>query len=181
MIKRLFLLAVLCLLLGMPSFALQIQFVSKDEALAVVESKFEGKDVDIYYINSTLGSSTWDFFVDAEPLKGWEHECYVYNVNKKLTAGSTPLSRRHKYSMPPQDLKMTPAKVKNRYGGNVNVIPQISLNQNTPTINPVANRTYALIISGGVSQYNNYSRYWNDCSFIYQTFHGFHNLSLIHI
>lgn len=80
MIKRLFLLAVLCLLLGMPSFALQIQFVSKDEALAVVESKFEGKDVDIYYINSTLGSSTWDFFVDAEPLKGWEHECYINDV-----------------------------------------------------------------------------------------------------
>ena len=80
MIKRLFLLAVLCLLLGMPSFALQIQFVSKDEALAVVESKFEGKDVDIYYINSTLASSTWDFFVDAEPLKGWEHECYINDV-----------------------------------------------------------------------------------------------------
>lgn len=169
MIKRLFLSAILCVTLGLPLFATQmLPTVSIAEALAAVESKFEGKDVDIYYINNSL-STTWDFFVDAEPLKGWEHECYVFNVNTKLTAGSTPLMRRHKYTMPPKDLKMTPAKVKNRYGANVNLVPQILSNQNTPTVNPVANRTYALIISGGVSPYNNYSRYWNDCSFIYQT------------
>ncbi len=33
----------------------------------------------------------------------------------------------------------------------------------------VASRTYAIILSGGVNLYSNYERYWNDCSFIYQT------------
>lgn len=170
MIKRLFLLTLLSLICHVPVFALTSNFITKREALSAVEKAFEGKDVDIYYIqtNSTI-PNTWDFFIDAEPLKGWEHECYVYKVNSKRTTGSTPLMRKHKYTMPPEGLELKPAKVKNRYGVNVNVVPQISLNQNTPTINPVANRTYALIISGGVSPYNNYSRYWNDCSFIYQT------------
>ncbi len=164
MIKRLFLLTFLGLLCQVPVFALTSNFITQREALSAVETAFEGKDVDIYYIKTnSIIPSTWDFFIDAEPLKGWEHECYVYKVNSKRTTGSTPLMRKHKYTMPPEGLELKPAKVKNRYGGNVNVVPQISLNQNTPTINPVANRTYALIISGGVSPYNNYSRYWNDC------------------
>lgn len=144
--------------------------VSRDQALSVVEADFKGKDVDIYYITpSSINSATWDFFIDAEPLKGWEHECHVYKVNRKMTIPNKILAKKNKYTMPPQGLEMSPVKVKNRYGTNVNLIPQISLNQNSPVENPVANRTYALIISGGVSANNNYSRYWNDCSFIYQT------------
>ena len=82
MIKRLFLLAILYLLFSLSSFAQQMQtFITKPNALAIVESYFEGKDVDIYYIdNNSPSSITWDFFIDAEPLKGWEHECYINDV-----------------------------------------------------------------------------------------------------
>ena len=40
-----------------------------------------------------------------------------------------------------------------------------SLNEGAST----ASRTYAVILSGGVDKFSNYERYWNDCSFIYQT------------
>lgn len=45
-------------------------------------------------------------------------------------------------------------------------------NQRSPRSNATATaaqRTYAIILSGGVNKLSNYERYWNDCSFIYQT------------
>lgn len=47
--------------------------------------------------------------------------------------------------------------------------PRVARPTNTNLINNVADRTYAIIISGGAYPSANYSRYWNDCSFIYQT------------
>ena len=81
MIKRLFLLTFLGLLCQVPVFALTSNFITQREALSAVETAFEGKDVDIYYIKTnSIIPSTWDFFIDAEPLKGWEHECYINDV-----------------------------------------------------------------------------------------------------
>lgn len=50
-----------------------------------------------------------------------------------------------------------------------NVKPILKAPGTSNTPNPLAARTYALIISGGVNPVANYERYWNDCSFIYQT------------
>lgn len=37
------------------------------------------------------------------------------------------------------------------------------------TSSSTSNNCWAVIISGGVDMYNNYERYWNDCSWIYKT------------
>lgn len=57
----------------------QVQrFVPKQEALSIAQGQFRGQDVD-YYILDDSTSSTWNIFVDAEPMKGWQHRCGSYN------------------------------------------------------------------------------------------------------
>lgn len=47
--------------------------------------------------------------------------------------------------------------------------PIVSFGQTNDIQQQSANHTQAIILSGGYNMANNYQRYWNDCSFIYQT------------
>lgn len=147
----------------------QVQrYVSKQEALSIAQGQFRGQDVDYYLLDENM-SPTWQVFVDAEPMKGWKHDCYVIRIPKALDISHSTQFPQQWLTTPPQG-EYTPLLVTNRYGNNANSKPRVkkavpSLNEGAST----ASRTYAVILSGGVDKFSNYERYWNDCSFIYQT------------
>lgn len=87
--------------------------VSKEDALSIAERQFEGKDVDYYILNNGT-SLNWTIFVDAEPTKGWEHECYVLTIPKIITTSLSDAAPTRKVSgkLPPDD-NYEPLSVKN--------------------------------------------------------------------
>ena len=133
----------------------QVQrYVSKQKALSIVQEKFRGQDVDYYLIDENK-SPTWQVFVDAEPMKGWKHDCYVIRIPKSLDISHSTQFPQQLLTTPPQG-EYTPLLVTNRYGNNVNSKPRVkkavpSLNEGAST----ASRTYAVILSGGVDKFSN--------------------------
>ncbi len=146
--------------------------VDQKEAFAALKKTFTGKDVDYYALSNLLqlNANYWLFFVDAEPMKGWEHDCYLFTYPKTISDNATSVTPtlQQKLKVPPT-AKLIPYEVKNRYGTNANAKPAVT--KVTPSANEAtaAQRTYAIILSGGINSHANYERYWNDCSFIYQT------------
>lgn len=140
--------------------------ITKNDAYEVVKSLYPGCDYD-YYLVEDNETDVWRFFVDAAPLKGWEHECYLVSLPKSSNA-ATVVPNITSQSMPPS-ATLTPMANVNRYGANALEKPMLPDKSQSNGINPVAGRTYAIIVSGGANKNANYERYWNDCSFIYQT------------
>lgn len=153
----------------------QIRIVTQNEALTLLQQQFADRDVD-YYTLTTEGetvSSKWEFFVDADPLKGWEHECYVASCPRFTNnTGATPNIQLQRMNYPPDNIRLAPIAVTEHYGSNKHDKPYV-----VRTIRPdygdsnssPGERTYAVILSGGINPSANHERYWNDCSFIYQT------------
>lgn len=110
--------------------------------------------------------SCWLVFVDEDPGCGWEHPCkYVYLPRKR----SSPNCYEVVDSVcPPADVFLEPVAISNRYGENAAMKPSVPKVQ-TRGANPAAGHTYAVILNGGMTLTANSERYWNDCSFIYQT------------
>lgn len=148
----------------------QTHSVSTAEALAIAQRQFQGNDVD-YFILQDNDQKAWTIFVDAEPMKGWEHECYVLTIPKNITTSvdvAVPSSKELR-KLPPSG-NYAPLLVKHRYGiFNAESKPTVTKVPQSNAAKTVAQRTYAIILSGGVNKMSNYERYWNDCSFIYQT------------
>lgn len=158
----------MCCLFSSAAIA-QTNSVSKADALKIAQRQFQGRDVD-YFIQQDNNQTAWTIFVDAEPMKGWEHECYLLTIPKAITTSvntaipSSTVQRK----LPPSG-NFSPLSVKNRYGSNANSTPAVNKVSQTNAALTAAQRTYAIILSGGVNKMSNYERYWNDCSFIYQT------------
>lgn len=178
-IKFLFLL--LCCLINSPAIAQQMRDVSRQEALSIVKMCFNDQDVDYYLCDdpvlnvmsegeklSFLQSNAWIFFVDAEPMKGWEHDCYIFSIAKKIGKYQSPAPLSTKFRLPPMG-NFSPLEVKNRYGVRAFQKPYVKKATLTNEVKSAAGHTYAVILSGGHNKYSNYERYWNDCSFVYQT------------
>lgn len=175
----------LCLLVAClfssSAVAQQLRTVSKEEALFVAGLRFYDQDVDYYLCedavlkvksgkhNLTISQKeTWTFFVDADPMKGWEHDCYLVCVPRKVETSLPPGSKLFKFQLPPRG-NFSPLLVKNRYGAWANLKPRVKRAALTNDAKRAAEHTYAVILSGGVSKVSNKERYWNDCSFVYQT------------
>lgn len=138
-------------------------FVSEDEAVNYIEETYGGnKDMDIY--SGDYSATQWLVFVDLEPLRGWEHDCVYFYVDKTKPVKGPPLARAVAKKFPPSGIELTPRKIKSR-------VTRAPSNMKVPKIgsNATNTHTYAVILSGGGNKYSNYERYWNDCSFIYQT------------
>ncbi|WP_449304197.1 C13 family peptidase [Prevotella aurantiaca] len=178
-IKFLFLL--LCCLINSPAIAQQMRDVSRQEALSIVKMCFNEQDVDYYICDdpvlnvmsegeklSFLQSNAWIFFVDAEPMKGWEHDCYIVSIAKEIREYLYPTPLLTKFRLPPMG-NFSPLEVKNRYGVRAFQKPYVKKATLTNEVKSAAGHTYAVILSGGHNKYSNYERYWNDCSFVYQT------------
>ena len=76
-----FLYLLLCSMLPLQSSDLPLRPVSEAEALAVAQREFDGQDVD-YLIRRDNSTTEWTIFVDAEPMKGWTHDCYILTIPK---------------------------------------------------------------------------------------------------
>ena len=99
--------------------------ISKEEALEIVRAKFPGQDVD-YYISSDYFAYGWTVFVDAEPMKGWEHDCYICRFpNTRPQPSYVPSVSITQLKMPPTTGTFEPLEVKNRYGVTSTVKPRV--------------------------------------------------------
>lgn len=144
-------------------FSSSMQAGTIDDALKLAKQYFQKYDAD-YFQKIDPYTNDYIIYVDAEPMKGWPHKCYLVSVNKFTDM----LTDFNEYKYAP-DGEYVALDVKNRYGAYSNIKPavtKIASHINNPG---AAQRTYALILSGGVNKNCNYERYWNDCSFIYQT------------
>lgn len=155
------------------------------EAVSYVKTSFyQYDDVDFYVCTDTiLGTPYWLVFVDEEPMKGWEHQCVAFHIPKRILE-NTQLSfyQRTTLNRPPQGKNLIPYQPLNRYGIHSSDKPQVV---GDPLVNgnfsEAAIHTYAVIISGGISPISNHERYWNDCSYIYQTLVNKYNIPKSHI
>lgn len=142
------------------------QELTREELLYLSKKKFEGRDVD-YYIRSSVDNAKWEVFVDAQPLAGWHHECYLLSFPKfkaiafeEIEPGIDSLTLRPEGTFERLLVKDRISTLKTS---------PIFDNSNKVIATDSNNKTYALIISGGINVASNAPRYWNDCSFIYQT------------
>ncbi len=108
----------------------------------------------------TPKSASWFFFVDLMPYQSWGHPCQYIFVDCK-----TGEIKSIKSDFPPNlgdmdiiYVEKTPEKGK---------LFDFSKPLLKSTRVASTNNDYAVIISGGMDKYNNYERYWNDCSAIY--------------
>lgn len=74
--RKLFLTVLLSCLFFIPATA---RNVTVEEGLAILQNRFAEKDVDIYLLEDD-SSRIWRFFVDAEPMKGWERTAYLCRI-----------------------------------------------------------------------------------------------------
>lgn len=146
------------------------------EALDVaVKACSDNKSQYDYFISETSvkkdNSLFHAVFVDKKPGAGWEHPCaYVYVKTSRLSSEATPYHIVEEATHPKGTIKMRPIRVHDRYGSNSKFKPRVvKLNANAGEKNSFSGNTYAVILSGGLNMESNEERYWNDCSFIYQT------------
>ena len=163
--RKLFLTVLLSCLFFIPATA---RNVTVEEGLAALQNRFAEKDVDIYLLEDD-SSRIWRFFVDAEPMKGWEHTAYLCRIPKQTTSPTNlfPIFQAS-CKLPPAGT-LIPLLVKNRYGERATEKPRVNKANVSAREQEVADRTYAVILSGGANKNANYERYWNDCSFVFQT------------
>ncbi len=127
----------------------------------------------LYSAETQNGGSqdSWFIFVDEEPQKGWCHSCSMYEVGKTLIKDAIVFERTP-LTLPPTGFSYVLLRGRNLYSDKANMKPHVPVSipsQIGTNGLSAAQHTYAVIISGGVSPAANYERYWNDCSFIYQT------------
>ena len=135
--------------------------------------------VEILFDNSvSVPASSWVFFLDEQPTANWSHDASVIFVakssgnitRKKVSFFPKNISSWSKDLSQKKDLKRN-----NSFEENASIPDHLTFdsdgllrpNQFSKTSRK-CNNAYALIISGGIIPEKNYSRYWNDCSLIYQ-------------
>lgn len=158
-----------CTLLPDSSYAQSqnMRDVTKQEALAIAKSQFVEKDFDYYLVKSS-NPNDWQIFVDTDPLKGWEHPCFMLYIPKNISSkGSTIHPIKISLKLPP-DADLESLSVIDRGGNSCGEKPYVNKASLTNDEKMVAQHTYAVILSGGVNKNCNHERYWNDCSFVYQ-------------
>ena len=146
-----------------PSFVWAItREVSVTEAYYRNYSHFAG-NVNVYHYENT---GYHMFFVDKEPTKNWEHDCEYVFVTKTVEIPEDPVSTYLPAHRPYLNLDFQPYSI--TVSDSVAAV-DVKNSVVTPDLMNAAGKTYAVILSGGMNKNSNYQRYWNDCSFIYQT------------
>ncbi len=145
----------------------QTTSISKEKAYTIVQSFYPNQNVDYYFLPERTNNLS--FFVDEVPHANWAHKCAIYTFHNTGDSSIDIIPEIQYFTLPPAE-EMTLLSSKNAraisYAFSVpNVTPSFFLK---PDIE-VANRTYAVIVNGGYYRGMNNSRYWKNCSFIYQT------------
>ncbi len=145
--------------------------VSFDEL--TVKGLFSGKTY------SSPFDSGWFFFVDDKPGANWSHPCRYVFVSADLTAYATLFSNepeavfagaeRVRLDNLTETQSESDDKSLARARSAVLAASNASFSNSLDFGKGNAERTYAVIISGGGEPSQNYSRYWGDVAMIYST------------
>ncbi len=121
----------------------------------------------------------WVFFVDDHPLGEWEHPCRYVFIAEDLSAFAVQYGRsrleafaadgeRVLFSLVvPHPVVDAPAPPANKKPAPKD--PNPPADKAALDYSGSGQNCYAVIISGGADRYNNWKRYWNNCSQIYST------------
>lgn len=136
-------------------------FISKNKFI-------EGATLHLWSENIIIPFDCYVIFIDFAPGQNWGHKCeylFVSGNNQKIMSIEN--------ITPPKDLVDLFYIYKKGIYNVGNIIrptqPKKPLSIQRIRRNVLSNQKFAVIISGGHDAYNNYVRYWNDCSAIYQT------------
>lgn len=173
--KRTILQLVFTLLCVMGTYAQRASLIMVTDSMALryaMEAVGDTATMYDYYIGSaSLSGSTTKLLVlvDLMPDAGWNHPCKLVYINRTISSSLvSPVNAIFDATQPPLDVDFRILMKPNRMGEAAAAKPSVmSIPSNS--IDNTAGHTYALIVSGGVSKVQNMERYWNDCSFIYQT------------
>lgn len=171
--ERTFILTLLmCLLCSATVHSINIYPINVNEKLLKIAQRyFPDLDADYYLIDDN-NTDKYRVFVDAMPLAGWQHPCYYVNIPNPIPTNIDYIDVMiEEDNMPPYE-DLIPLSVKDRYTSPDNSPPfveKVNIAKAPGTELSAAQRTYAIILSGGVNKNANHERYWNDCSFLYQT------------
>ena len=124
-------------------------------------------------IGDIVNGNHWLILMDMEPFAGWNHPCkYIYVPTKTKNNNLFVDGCWSKDSIcPPDNIRMLPGKINVKYQVKAPIRKVTPKPNSSETANPAARHTYAVILSGGKDPISNQQKYWNDCSFIYQTLH----------
>ncbi|MBN2056533.1 hypothetical protein JW905_16530, partial [bacterium] len=179
-------LSLMCLMLMcvVPSIATGFANLDSPEAVAgLVAAEFlsEGADnVSVYVSESIMPAGTgietwrtrvtvldtarWFVFIDDQPGANWEHACRYVFIDP--VDGSYEVVD---HTQPPELLPRMKCLIGSRIGEFAPAPPVAPLKTIRRSASRNPDNLYAVLISGGASQYSNYPRYWNDISEIYTT------------
>ncbi len=149
--------------------------VTDSMAVSFAMEKTDRRKCEYYIGDATMpikdvgsGDACWLVFVDECPYAGWEHPCKYFYIKKSIESGRIEKSVFILDSVrPPGDVDLRRVKVMPRF--RTDRKPVVGKLQPYTDMNASSGHTYAVILSGGMNRNANSERYWNDCSFIYQT------------
>lgn len=164
------------------AIVLEASDISVDEALQIAKREVQGEEAINYYLVLEEDDSTWTIFADCHPMQNWSHEAYILRIPKNIPEKDrvhyVPIKESQRF-MPSKELILLEGTQSNcvEFLRPAN-IPLYSGNQTDSSVSvPEAQRTYAIILSGGYNLWNNHPRYWNDCAFIYKTLIQYYKIS----
>lgn len=121
----------------------------------------------------------WLVFADLMPEANWEHPCKYIYVSDNMEGGEYTVAvvdsvrPPHSGDFEPMKLSRTTrdrmeleSSEKAKRAGAARMMKSGPLPIYTT---PFSSKTYAVILSGGLSPADNADRYWNDCSYMYKT------------
>lgn len=132
----------------------------------------------------------WVFLVDDHPLGEWEHPCRYVFIAEDLSSFAVQYARAPIGVFAPDGERVLFSVVVAHPVVDDIPAPALSLlfaGTNTPPMAAALNyagsaqNCYAVIMSGGADRFNNWARYWNNCSQIYSTLRQKYNLPANHI
>lgn len=148
----------------------------KSKALEIAKSICGDGEYDYFYSSDIVAHTYGNryrvpsllVFVDMVPNCGWSHECKYIYIPTAMNTYEVVDSLQ-----PPSDITLRPLELQdsNRRAIQNFRLPKICTNDGEKT-----GMTYAIILNGGMNKNANNERYWNDCSFIYQTLHNIYDI-----
>lgn len=121
----------------------------------------------------------WLVFADLMPEANWEHPCKYIYVSDNMEGGEYTVAvvdsvrpphsgdfEPMKLSQITRDRMELESSEKAKRAGAARMMKSGPLPIYTT---PFSSKTYAVILSGGLSPADNADRYWNDCSYMYKT------------
>ncbi|MCQ2218358.1 MAG: T9SS type A sorting domain-containing protein [Paludibacteraceae bacterium] len=122
--------------------------------------------------NISVPSNSWIFFIDEHPDSDWGHDCrfaFVSKSNGSLSIMKSILPPEKLYNWGKNFRNTTNEDALRRSTSTYNSSNHGLINYNLYTkTGKKSPNCYSVIINGGYDRYNNYRRYWNNCSMIYQ-------------